>query len=136
MRKLLTDKENVFHLQEYAVWRNENGTWEYMAWDDKGGNLIWIGGGAMIVEDVFCLLSIESDGEEENVETKLDVEFELNQLAKWEKTKYYCVVLGRQLATLIQYCETGKPVKPEDEDYQAAKKMLAKHGVMLQSGAG
>ena len=86
----------------------------------------------MIVEDVFCLKSIESDGEEKNMETRLDVEFELNQFPKWDKTKYYCVVLGDQAATLIQYCETGEAVKKEDEDFAAAREMLAKHKLILQ----
>jgi hypothetical protein len=134
MRTLLPDKEQVYHLQEYAVWRNENGTYEYMAWDDKAEKLMWIRGGAMIVEDVLCLKSIESDGEEESMETKLDVRFELTQFPKWDRTKYCCVVLGEKVATLIQYCETGEPLKAEGEDYEAAKKMLAKNGILLQSG--
>lgn len=132
MRRLLPEKENVFHLQGYAVWRNENGTYEYMAWDDKGEKLTWMRGSAMIVEDVFCLKSIESEGEDEGMETKLDVAFELNQFPKWEKTKYYCVVLGEHAATLIQYCDTGEAVKKEGEDFTAAKEMLAKHQIMLQ----
>jgi hypothetical protein len=132
MRKLLPDKSSVFQLQEYAVWENEDGSYEYMSWDDKSDELTWVSGKGMIIEDVLCLTSIASEGNEETFETKLDVEFELNQLPKWDKTQYYCVVLGGELAVLPQYCETGKPVKKEEEDYNAVKEMLRKHGATLQ----
>jgi len=131
MRRLLPEQKEVFHLQEYAVWKNENGTYEYMAWDAKTDKLRWIKGDAMIVEDVFCVKGITSEGEEETFETKLDVKFELNLLPKWEKTKYYCAVLGNQQAALPQYCETGEPVKTGEDDYNTVKQTLRKYGVIL-----
>jgi hypothetical protein len=39
MRRLLPEQKEVFHLQEYTVWKNENGTYEYMAGDAKTDKL-------------------------------------------------------------------------------------------------
>ncbi len=132
MRKLLPEKEKVFHLHEYAVWEGEDEFYGYMSWDDKEDKLTWISGKGMILEDVLCLTSIASEGEEETFKTKLDVEFELNQLPKWDKTKYYCIIVGGEQAVLPQDCETGKRVKKGEEDYDTVKEMLEKHGVTLQ----
>jgi hypothetical protein len=134
MRKLLVDKDNVFQLGEHAVWENEDGSYDYMTWDTKPEKLSWISGKAVILEEVLCLTIIASEGEEETFQSRQDLEFELNKLPKWDKTKYYCVVIGGTRATLIKYSETGTPLKSEEEDFKAAKQMLEKHGVMLLSG--
>ncbi|MBW2173858.1 MAG: hypothetical protein JRF64_04310 [Deltaproteobacteria bacterium] len=134
MRKLLVDKDNVFQLQEHAVWQNEDGSNDYMAWDTKPDKLSWYGGKAVIIEDVLCLTAIASEGEEENFKSVQEVELELNKLPKWDKTKYYCVVIAGSEATLIKYCETGKPLESGEADFNAAKEMLQKEGVRLLSG--
>ncbi len=132
MRKLLPEKEKVFHLHEYAVWEGEDEFYEYMSWDDKQDKLTWVSGKGIIIEDVLCLASITSEGDEKNFKTKLEVELELNRLPKWDKTKYYCAIVGGELAVLPQYCETGEPVKKEKEDYNAVRRMLRKHGAILE----
>ena len=134
MRKLLVDKDNVFQLQEHAVWQNEDGSNDYMAWDTKPDKLSWYGGKAVIIEDVLCFTAIASEGEEENFKSVQEVELELNKLPKWDKTKYYCVVIAGSEATLIKYCETGKPLESGEADFNAAKEMLQKEGVRLLSG--
>ena len=134
MRKLLPEKRKVFHVQEHAVWENEDGTYEYMTWDTKPKKLSWISGRAVILEDVLCLTIVASEGEEKTFQSWQDIEFELNKLPKWDKTKYYCVVIGGTQATLIKHCETGTPLKGEEEDFRAAALMLEKHGVELLSG--
>jgi hypothetical protein len=134
MRKLLVDKDNVFQLQEHAVWQNEDGSNDYMAWDTKPDKLSWFRGKAVIIEDVLCLTAIASEGEEENFKSVQEVELELNKLPKWDKTKYYCVVIAGSEATLIKYCETGKPLESGEAGFKAAKEMLQKEGVRLLSG--
>ena len=118
-------------MQEYAIWHNEDGSYQYKAWDTKDEKLSWISGQARIIEDVFCLMSITSEGEEESVETKFELKVELDQLPRWDKTKYYCVVIGNQQAALIKYCNTGKSLKIGQDDYNAAKEMLRKHGLVM-----
>jgi hypothetical protein len=132
MRKLLPDKEKVFHLHEYAVWEGEDEFYGYMTWNDKGEVLTYVTGKGMIIEDVLCFASIASEGDEATFKTKPDVDFELNQLPKWDKTKYYCAIIAGEFAALPQYCETGKPLKKGEEDYNAVKEMLEKHGAVLQ----
>ena len=134
MRKLLPDKGNLFQLQEHAVWENEDGSYEYMAWDPKPEKLSWISGKAIIVEDVLCLTRVISEGEEENLQSRQEVESELNKLPKWDKTKYYCVILGGTRATLIKDSATGTLLKSGEEDFEAAERMLKKNGVTLLSG--
>jgi hypothetical protein len=131
MRKLLPDKEKVFHLHEYAVWKGEDAFYGYMAWDDKGEVLTWVTGKGMIIENVLCLAAIASQGDEGTFKTKQEVEFELNKLPKWDKTKYYCAIIAGEFAAMPQYCETGKPLKKEEEEYKALKEMLVKHGAEL-----
>jgi len=132
MLKLLPGKKNVFHLHEYAVWEGEDEFYGYMTWDDKGEMLTYATGKAMIIEDVLCLASIASGGDETNFKTKPEVESELNQFPKWDKTKYYCAIIAGEFAALPQYCETGKPLKKGEEEYNALKEMLEKHGAALQ----
>lgn len=134
MRKLLIDKDNVFQLHEHAIWENEDGSFDYMAWDSKPKKLSWISGKAVILEDVLCLTVVASEGGEENLKSLQEVESELKKLPKWDKTKYYCVVIGGTMATLIKHCATGKPLKREEEEFRAAASMLEKHGVKLLSG--
>jgi hypothetical protein len=132
VENVLADKEHVCHLQEYAVLENEDGTYEYVTWDVKGEKLSWIRGQANILEDVFCLRNITSEGEEETMESPLEVKYELNQLPKWNKTKYYCVVIGEQQAALIKHCDTGELLDPDSKEYSAVKKMFEKFGVTLE----
>ena len=132
MGDVLADKEHVYHLQEYAVLESEKGTYEYIGWDDKRGKLSWTRGQATIVEDVFCLRNITSEGEEEKMETPLEVKVQLQQLPEWDKTKYYCVVIGEQRAALLKKCETGKLLERDAEEYNVVKRMLEGHGVALQ----
>jgi len=129
---VLADKEDVCNLQEYAILENEGGTYEYVTWDVKGEKLSWIRGQASILEDVFCLRNITLEGEEETMETPLEVKYELNQLPKWNKTKYYCVVIGEQQAALIKHCDTGELLDPDSEEYSVVKKMFDKFGVTLE----
>ena len=56
------------------------------------------------------MTSITSEGEEETIETQLELKYELNQLPNWEKTKYYGVIVGEQYGGQVNYCETGIPV--------------------------
>lgn len=129
---VLAEKEHVYHLQEYAVLESEEGTYEYVGWDAKREELSWIRGQATIVEDVFCLRNITSEGEEETMETPLEVKYELQQLPKWNKTKYYCVVIGEQQAALLKNCDNGKLVEQDAEEYTVVKKMLETCGVTLE----
>jgi hypothetical protein len=132
MRRLLPDKGKVFHLHEHAIWESEDGTYEYMSWDEKDDTLSWINGKAFIIGDVLCLAPILSDGEEEIFNSKLDVEFELNQRPKWDKTKYYCVIIVAQIAAMLQYCDTGEAVELGGDDYNTVKEMLREAGADLQ----
>jgi len=130
MTKLLDDKENAYHLQEYAVWQDDDGTYQYKAWDSKEEKFSWIIGKAEVVDDVFCLMSITSEGQEESIETEFELKVELQQLPKWDKTKYYCVVLGDKRAGVIKYCDTGEWVKIDQDDYGAVKQMLQNHDIV------
>ena len=133
MRKLLLEKETVFHLQEHAVWENDDGSYEYRSWDSKSEALTWLSGIAIVVENLLCLTVPRSEGEEESIKSIQEVEFELNRLPKWDKTKYYCVlVLGGKVAALIKHCDTGEPLEAGEKDYNTAKMMLEKLGVELQ----
>jgi hypothetical protein len=133
MKKLLADKEHVYHLHEYAILENDDGTYEYIAWDAnrEGGNLSWIRGNANILEDILCLRNITSEGKEETVETPLEVKEELHQLPKWDKTEYYGVIIADSSAGRMKYCETGRPVKRDKEEYQTIKTTLIRYGVEL-----
>jgi hypothetical protein len=134
MRKLLPGKEKVFHLHEYAVWEGEDEFYGYMAWDTKAEKISWISGKAIIVGDVFCLTLVTSEGDEEDLQSPQDLASELSKLPKWDKTKYYCVIVGGTRATLIKYCETGEPLKAGEEDLKATEEMLKKNGITLLSG--
>lgn len=130
---VLADKEHVYHLHEFAVLESEAETYEYIGWDAKGEKLSWSRGEASIVEDVFCLRNITSEGEEETMETPLEVKIELQQLRKWNKTKYYCVVIGGQEAALLKNCDSGELVDRDRdaEEYAVVQKMLETCGVTL-----
>jgi hypothetical protein len=105
VRKLLTGDKHVYHMREYAIVENDNGTYEYVAWDSKGGKLSWIRGEARILEDVLALTRITSEGEEETLKTIKEVRKELKKLPDWwGKTKYYCVVLGQFAAPGFRVC--------------------------------
>ena len=131
MRRLLPNDKTVYSLQEYAIVHVEDEKFEYVAWDDKKetDGLLWIRGPAVIVEDFLCLISITADGEEENVDSRLELKYELGQLPEWDKTKYYCVVLGGNIATLMKYCGTGNPIKKGSQEFKNAQEMLQKNGI-------
>jgi hypothetical protein len=132
MKELLADKKHVYHLYEYAIMENEDGTYEYLAWDSKSGNLSWIRGEAKILGDVLALTSITSDGEEQTLKTTEEVQKELERFPEWgDKTKFYCVILG-QNASLVHYCETGEPLKQGTEDYKTLQQTFKNHGVIFR----
>jgi hypothetical protein len=133
MIKLLADEKTVYHLHEHAIIENEDGTYEYVSWDLKTDKPSWIRGGAIILEDVLGLVSMASEGEEEDIETQLELKYELSQLPNWDKTRYYCVITGAQYGTLLKYCDTGDFVKKEEQDYEIIRKKLAAHRVTLFS---
>ena len=131
MRKLLTGDKHVYHMREYAIVENDNRTYEYVAWDSKGGKLSWIRGEARILEDVLALTRIISEGEEETVKTMKEVRKELKKLPDWwGKTKYYCVVLG-QFAAMVKSCITGEPLQEGGEEYKTVQDVLRRQGVVL-----
>jgi hypothetical protein len=129
---LLADQEHVCNLQEYAILENDDGTYEYVTWDARGEKLSWIRGQAAILEDVLCLRNITSEGKEERLDSPLEVKYELNQLPKWNKTKYYCVVIGEKQAALVKQCDTGELLDPDSKEYCAVRKMFEKFGVALE----
>ena len=133
MIKLLADEKTVYHLQEHAIIENEDGAYEYVSWDLKGDKPSWIRGGAIILEDVLGLVSIASEGEEEDIETQLELKYELGQLPDWDKTKYYCVITRAQYGSLLKYCDTGDFVKKGNKEYKTIQDRLAAHGVTLFS---
>ena len=132
MRKLLLEKDKVFHLQEHAVWKNDDGSYNYMSWDSKPEKLTWVSGIAIVVENLLCLTVPQSEGEEESMQSIQEVEFELNKLPNWDKTKYYCVlVLGGSIAALIKHCDTGEPLEAGEKDYISLERLLEKFGTTL-----
>jgi len=131
VRKLLTGDKHVYHLREYAIVENDNGSYEYVAWDSKEGELTWIRGEARILEDVLALTRITSEGEEETLKTIKEVRKELKKLPDWwGKTKYYCVVLGK-FAAMAKSCITGEPLQEGGEEYKMVQDILRRHGVVL-----
>ncbi|MBE9581769.1 MAG: hypothetical protein IMF18_09135 [Proteobacteria bacterium] len=133
MTDFLAHKEHAYHLQEHAILENEDGTYEYMAWDTKGEKLSWIRGQAKILGDVLGLTSITSQGEEETIETQLELKYELSQLPEWDKTKYYCVITQESLGGLLKYCGTGKFVMKGEQEYKAVQEKLKTYGVHISS---
>ena len=133
MTDFLADKERAYHLQEHAILENEDGTYEYMAWDTKGEKLSWIRGQAKILGDVLGLTSITSEGEEETIETQLELKYELNQLPEWDKTTYYCVITQASLGGLLKYCGTGKFVMKGEQEHKAVQEKLKTYGVHISS---
>jgi hypothetical protein len=132
MIELLADEKKVYHLYDHAIVENENGTYEYVAWDSKSEKLSWIRGEARILGDVLSLTSITAEGEEKSIETSLELRYELQQLPKWDKTKYYCVVI-QQYGGLLKYCDTGEFVMKGKQEYEMIKKELAEYKVFLSS---
>ena len=131
MRKLLTGDKHVYHMREYAIVENDNGTYEYVAWDSKGRKLSWIRGEARILEDILALTQITSQGEEQTLETMKEVRKELKKLPDWwGKTKYYCVVLD-QFAAMVKSCITGEPLQEGGEEYKMVQDILKRYGVIL-----
>jgi hypothetical protein len=133
MRKLLADKKHVYHLHEYAILENGDGTYDYIAWetDKESGKLKWIRGESSILDDILCLRSIASEGEEEAIKTSEELSDELQSLLRWDKTKYYGVIVDEKYAGRFNYCKTGRPVQKGGEDYLTIKDRLVKHGIRL-----
>jgi len=131
MRRLLPDQETVYRLQQYAIIPQEDGKLEYVAWEPnrKTGELSWIKGPAVIVEDTLCLASITSEGKEENMDSVLELKYELQQLPEFDKAKYFCVVVQGQ-ACLLKYCGTGNPLKQGSQEFKMTQEMLQKHGLV------
>ncbi len=135
MIKSLLDRQSTYHLQNYAILENEDNTYEYVGWDPdkKTGEFAWIRGNAAVVDDILCFGSITSDGKEEVIETQLELDYELQKFPKWDKTKYFCVVLGGSHASLLKFCDTGDFAKKGTEEYKTVQETLKKHGVNLPS---
>jgi hypothetical protein len=131
MSELFDNKGPVYHLHGYAIFENQDGTFEYIAWEDKSGKLRWIRGDANVLEDVLVLRSITSEDEETSMETLLELKYELGQLSSWDKTKYYGIVIGNNVAARMMYSETGELVQKTAEDYETIKEMLSRYSVEL-----
>jgi len=133
MKELLSNSKHAYHLSEYLILENEDGAYEYMTWqpDEKTKKLSWIRGEAEILGDVLGLTRITSEGVEESMETPLEVNYEFDQLPKWDKTKYYCVIMLGQNAGILCYSETGSRVDENGEDYKTAGDILKEQGVVL-----
>ena len=131
MRRLLVADKNVYHLREYAIVENEDGTYEYVAWDSKGEKLSWIRGDAHILGDVLALSRITSEGEEETFKTMKEVRKELKRLPDWwGKAKYYCIVFDR-FAAMVKSCATGELLEEEGQEFKMVQSMLRNEGVVL-----
>ncbi|MBW1856475.1 MAG: hypothetical protein JRD47_03800 [Deltaproteobacteria bacterium] len=135
MIKSLLDRQNTYHLQNYAILENEDNTYEYVGWDPdkKTKEFSWIRGKAAVLDDILCFGSITSDGKEEAIETQLELDYELQKFPKWDKTKYFCVVLGGSDASLLKFCDTGDFAKKGTEEYKTAQESLKKYRVNLPS---
>jgi len=133
MRELLAREKTVYHLQEYAIVENKDGTYDYVAWDSKSDKLSWIRGEAKILGDVLGLTSIMSEGKEDSIETLLEIKYELSQLPNWDKTKYYCVITLERHGGLVKYCDTGEFVKEGEHEYKTVQAELAVHGIAILS---
>lgn len=131
MNELFDNEGPVYHLHGYAIFENQDGTYEYIAWEEKDGKLSWIRGDANVLEDVLVLRSITSEGEETSMETLLELKYELGQLSSWDKTKYYGVVVDNKYAARMMYSETGEMVQKTGEDYELMKEILGKYNVEL-----
>jgi hypothetical protein len=139
MKSVIPDPESAYHLQQYAIVEGNDGNYEYIGWDTdsklkKTESLSWIRGKAAMVEDILCLGSITSEGEEEEIETKLELDYELRKLPKWDKSKYYCVVLGGRQASLLKSTDSGDLIGPDAPEYKAAQETLKKSGIELALG--
>jgi|GEM_PF-2602669 len=139
MKDLIPDREHAYHLQEYAILEHEDGTYEYVGWDadsklKKTDELSWIKGKAAIVGDILCLGSITSDGNEAEVGSKLELDYELRKLPQWGKSGYYCVVLGGRQASLLKSSDTGDLIDPDSPEYTKAQETLKKAGIDLTIG--
>lgn len=139
MKSLIPDPAHAYHLQQYAILEGDDGTFEYVGWDidsklRKSEQVSWIKGNAAVVEDILCLGSITEEGEEKEIESALELDYELQKLRKWDKSKYYCVVLGGKQASLLKQTDTGDLVDQDSPEFQTAQKTLEKSGINLARG--
>lgn len=133
MRKLLAGEKSAYHLQDYAILENKDGAYDYMAWDFETEKPSRIRGEAIILGEVLGLTSITSEGQEESIETLLELKYELHQLPAWDKTKYYCVITQPRYGSLLKYCDTGNFVMKGSQEYEMVQEKLAAHGVTIFS---
>jgi len=127
----------AYHLHEYAILEDESGNYEYLSWDidKKTRKLAWIRGKAIILEEekLLALRQIDSEGEDKTYKTIKEVRKALKKLPDWwEKTKYYCVLLG-EFAAIPHYSVSGKPVSTNGKEYKALQDMLTKHKIVLST---
>jgi hypothetical protein len=138
MEKFFAEEGTVYRLQEYAILEKGDGVFEYKAWPKtpRSDKLTWIRGFAVPVEDYLCLTSIQTEGDEEDIETELELKVELEQLPEWDKTKFFCVVVAGIEASLLKYCGTGNLVKKGSEEYKIAQEKLKEQGLKLLGELG
>jgi hypothetical protein len=131
----LAEEGPVYHMQEYAIVKKKDGNYEYVAWnmDKKKGRFCWLRGPVLILEDTLCLTGISSEGDEQTVENDFELQIELAQFSKWEKTKYYCALVGGNMASLLKSCHDGKFIDEDSQEYKTVQEMFKKHDITLKS---
>lgn len=135
MKRIFADKKSAYRLREYAILENHDGTYEYMLWDKdkKTGELSWMKGNARILGDVLALESISAEGAEQSFQTVKEARKALKKLPDWwDKTKYCCVLIGKQ-ASLTNHCASGKLLDKDDKEFARLKTALRQYGVVLVS---
>jgi hypothetical protein len=134
MKKRFPDKKMIYHLRDYAILGNQDGSHDYVSWavDKKTKKLAWIRGKAVVIGDLLALTRITTEGEEERFADVKEVRRALKKLPDWwEKTKYYCVIVG-QFATTPCRCTTGTPIDEKSEDFRKIQDGLRAHRVVLR----
>jgi len=132
--RLLPHDKTVFRMREYAIVENNDGTYEYVAWDSKKGKVSWIRGKARILGDILALTQITSEGEEEAFKTMKSLRKEFKKLPDWwDKTKYCCVVMDNY-AAIVKHCITGKPLEENGDEFKLVQTELMRHRIVLATG--
>jgi len=131
----LVEEGPVYQLQEYAILKNKEGNYEYVAWnyDQKKDAFYWLRGPVLILEDTLCLTGISAEGSEEIIENEFELKIELAQLPRWAKTTYYCALIGGNMASLLKSCDNGEFVDEESEEYKTVQEIFKKHNITLKS---
>jgi len=134
MKKRFPDRKMIYHLRDYAILENQDGSHEYVSWavDKTTKKLAWISGRAIVMGDLLALTRITTEGEEEQFGDLKEVRRALKKLPDWwEKTKYYCVVVG-QFATTPCRCTTGTAIDETSEDFRRIQDVLRANRVVLR----